>query len=244
MRARRAEESAPPQARVRYAAVNYSRSTNSCRQYHEPGPAPPDLSVYIVCMPRKRKSPKLARVISSKTVFSGRVFRVDSDEVIEPGGVRVRRDVVRHPGSVVIAALNQGGSAREPLLLLERQYRYSAGARLWELPAGRIDPGEDDLAAAKRELLEETGFTARTWKRILRFYPSPGFLDELMHVFVARGLSGGTARPEDDERITVRFFSVNLAVQMAFSGRIVDGKTLATLLWLQKKLHGKFAALP
>jgi len=174
-------------------------------------------------------------VISSKTVFSGRVFSVDADEVEEPGGVRVRREVVRHPGSIVILGVDDH-SRRGPLLLLERQYRYAAAARLWELPAGKIDPGEDDLTAAKRELLEETGYTAKKWQRALKFYPSPGFLDELMHVFLARELTPGKARPEDDERIAVRFFPVPQVIRMALSGKIMDGKTLASLFWLQKKL--------
>lgn len=193
----------------------------------------------MVVMARKIKSPTLAHVISSKTVFRGRVFHVDSDEVREPGGVRVRREIVRHPGSIVVMAIDET-SRHSPRLLLERQYRYAANARLWELPAGRIDPGEDDLTAAKRELLEETGFTAAKWQRALKFYPSPGFLDELMHVFLARNLTKGNARPEDDERITVRFFSMKQAFRMALSGKIIDGKTLAGLLWLDKKL-AKFA---
>lgn len=182
---------------------------------------------------------KLVRVVSSKTVFRGRVFHVDSDEVREPGDVRVRREIVRHPGSIVVMAIDET-SRHSPRLLLERQYRYAADARLWELPAGRIDPGEDDLTAAKRELLEETGFTAAKWQRALKFYPSPGFLDELMHVFLARNLAKGKARPEDDERITVRFFPIKQVVKMALSGKIIDGKTLAALLWLDKKL-AKFA---
>ena len=184
-------------------------------------------------MPLRRK---LARIISSKTVFEGRVFNVTSDDVEEPGGVRVRRDIVRHPGSIVIMAVDDSSSRRETLLLLERQYRYAADARLWELPAGRIDPGESRLTAAKRELLEETGFTATTWKPALSFYPSPGFLDEVMHVFLARGLKKGKARPEDDERITVRFFPLQQAINMAMSGRIIDGKTLASIFWLEKFL--------
>lgn len=193
----------------------------------------------MVAMVRKIKSPTLAHVISSKTVFRGRVFHVDSDEVREPGGVRVRREIVRHPGSIVVMAIDET-SRHSPRLLLERQYRYAANARLWELPAGRIDPGEDDLTAAKRELLEETGFTAAKWQRALKFYPSPGFLDEQMHVFLARNLTKGKARPEDDERITVHFFSMKQAFRMALSGKIIDGKTLAALFWLDKKL-AKFA---
>src|SRR5215470_1995476 len=180
--------------------------------------------------------PKRAKVFSSKTVFQGRVFSVTSDDIEEPGGVTVRRDVLRHPGSIVVLAVNDADSRKDPLVLLERQYRYAADARLWELPAGRIDPGEDQLTAAKRELLEETGFTASKWQRALSFYPSPGFMDEVMHVFLARGLKKGKARPEDDERITVRFFPLPQVIRMAMSGKIIDGKTLASVFWLEKFL--------
>ena len=186
--------------------------------------------MYIDSMPR----PKLAKAFSTQTAFQGRVFNVTSDEIQEPGGVKVRREIVRHPGSVVVMAVKNSNSQTGPLLLLERQYRYAADARLWELPAGRIDPGESHLAAAKRELLEETGFTARKWQSALKFYPSPGFLDELMHVFLARDLQAGKARPEDDERITVRFFPLSQVIKMALSGKIIDGKTLASIFWLER----------
>ncbi|HLW52218.1 MAG TPA: NUDIX hydrolase [Candidatus Angelobacter sp.] len=183
-------------------------------------------------MPSKQKKPAV-RVISSRTVFSGPVFSVDSDRVIEPGNIRVRRDVIRHAGSIVILAVDDRG--RQPTVLLERQYRYAAGARLWELPAGRIDTGESALAGAKRELLEETGYTARKWQRALFFYVSPGFLDESMEVFLAHGLKKGKAQPEEDERIAIRFFPLRQAVKMAIGGKIRDAKTIASLLWLDKK---------
>jgi len=183
---------------------------------------------------RSGKSKPLVRVISSKTSFRGPVFSVETDEVEEPGNVRVRRDVVRHSGSIVILAVDDSG--RTPRVLLERQYRYAAGLRMWELPAGRIDPGEGKLAAAKRELIEETGYTAAKWERALFFYVSPGFLDESMTIYLARGLKKGTAQPEEDERIAVRFFPLRQAVGMAMSGKIVDAKTIAPLLWLEKKL--------
>jgi len=183
--------------------------------------------------------PESVRVISSKTVFRGRVFSVVSDQVEEPDNVRALREIVRHPGSIVVLAIDDAdagsGSTREPRVLLERQYRYAAGARLWELPAGRIDPGEEQLAAAKRELLEETGFTASKWRKALSFYVSPGFLDETMHIFLAQGLKKGKAQPEEDERIAVRFVPLSQAIRMALTGKILDAKTIAGIFWLEKK---------
>lgn len=186
-------------------------------------------------MPATRKKSRAVRVISSKTSFRGPVFSVMTDQVEEPGNVRARRDVIRHSGSIVILPLDE--SARRPRVLLERQYRYAAGIRMWELPAGRVDPGENNLAAAKRELLEETGYTASRWDKALYFYVSPGFLDESMTVYLARGLKKGTAQPEEDERIAVRFFPLQQAVRMAMTGKIVDAKTIASILWLEKKLY-------
>lgn len=183
---------------------------------------------------RRAKSKPLVRVISSKVSFRGPVFSVVTDEVEEPGNVRARRDVVRHSGSIVVLPLDDSG--RTPRVLLERQYRYAAAQRLWELPAGRIDPGENPLAAAKRELLEETGYTATKWQRALYFYVSPGFLDESMAIYLARGLKKGVAQPEEDERIAVRSFPLAQAVRMAMTGKIVDAKTIAGLLWLEKRL--------
>ena len=171
------------------------------------------------------------------------MFSVTTDEVEEPGGVRARRDVIRHSGSIVILAVEDpaaGGPAKaspkaEARILLERQYRHAAQSMMWELPAGRIDDGETALTAAKRELLEETGYRARQWKRILHFYVSPGFLDETMTIYLARDLQSGEAQPEPDERITVRFFSLTEAKRMALNGRIRDAKSISGILWLAEK---------
>jgi len=182
-----------------------------------------------------RKKAKAVRVISSKVSFKGPVFSVMTDHVQEPGNVKARRDVIRHSGSIVVLPLDE--SRRTPHVLLERQYRYAAGQRMWELPAGRVDPGENHLAAAKRELIEETGYRASRWEKALYFFVSPGFLDESMTVYLARGLHKGVAEPEEDERITVRFFPLRQAVQMAMTGKIIDAKTIASLLWLEKKLR-------
>jgi ADP-ribose pyrophosphatase len=184
-------------------------------------------------------------VLSSRISYHGPVFSVTTEEVEEPGGVRARRDVIRHSGSIVILAMDwpagrqskQASRAEEePRILLERQYRHAAQSMMWELPAGRVDEGETPLTAAKRELIEETGFRARRWKRILHFYVSPGFLDETMTIYLAEGLTAGAAEPEEDERITTRFVGLTEAKQMALHGRIEDAKTIAGILWLSQTL--------
>jgi len=181
---------------------------------------------------RKKASRKSSRVrvISSRTVYEGPVFSVTTDHVQEPGGVEARRDLIHHSGSVVVLAVDD--SRPEPRLVLERQYRHAAGDYLWELPAGRIDPGENELKAAKRELLEETGYTATFWKRILKFYASPGFVAETMAVYLATGLRKGEAQPEDDELIQLRMVPLKTAVRMVLRGTIRDAKTISSVLWL------------
>jgi ADP-ribose pyrophosphatase len=171
-----------------------------------------------------------ARLISSRTVYRGPVFWVSTDQVEEPGGVRVRRDLIHHSGSVVVLAVDDSG--KTPRVLLERQYRHAAGDYLWELPAGRIDPGEQELHAAQRELLEETGYTADHWRRILRFYASPGFVAETMSVYLATGLHAGQAHPEEDEVIYKKFVPLPAAVKMVLRGTIRDAKTISSILWL------------
>jgi len=142
---------------------------------------------------------------------------------------------VRHSGSVVILAVDR--SQGEPRVLLERQYRHAAGRYLLELPAGRIDEGERELKAAKRELLEETGYTARSWKRVLDFWASPGFVAESMAIFLAQDLVAGAARPEADEAIEFQLVSLKDAVKMVMSGKIHDGKTISGVLWLNTQLN-------
>ncbi|HXM15822.1 MAG TPA: NUDIX hydrolase, partial [Candidatus Eremiobacteraceae bacterium] len=153
-----------------------------------------------------------------------------TDHVEEPNGVRARRDVIHHSGSIVVLAVEESRSP--PRVLLERQYRHAAKDYLWELPAGRIDPGEQELQAAKRELLEETGYTAGTRRRILKFYASPGFVAETMAVYMATGLRAGEAQPEDDEVIYKRLVPLPAAVRMILRGTIQDAKTIASVLWL------------
>lgn len=175
------------------------------------------------------KRSRKVKLLSRKKVYSGPVFSVFTDYVQE-GEYRGRRDVIRHPGSIVVLGV-EDESRRDPCILLERQYRHVVGARIWELCAGRIDTGETRLAAAKRELLEETGYTATHWRRAFRFYASPGFLDEQMHVYIAAGLMKGAAQPEEDEQISTRLMPLSRAVAMVVDGQIFDAKTMAAVLW-------------
>src|SRR5581483_9593155 len=186
-------------------------------------------------MPKSSK--KKARVLSSRISYRGPVFWVTTDDVLEPTGVRARRDVVRHSGSIVVLAVER--STRTPRVLLERQYRHAAGRFLLELPAGRIDEGEKELAAAKRELLEETGYSARSWKRVLRFWASPGFVAESMSIYLAQGLKPGAAQPEDDEVIELQLVPIKKAVSMVLKGTIQDAKTIAGVLWLDQQIRNR-----
>jgi ADP-ribose pyrophosphatase len=177
-----------------------------------------------------------ARIISSKTVYKGKVFSVTADQVVEPGGVTARRDVIRHNGSVVILAVDHSRSKTDPDILLIRQYRHAAGQFLLELPAGRIEPGEKYIPAAKRELIEETGYRAKKWSHYVRYFASPGFLSEAMNVLLAEELVLGEATPEEDERIEIRMTPLSEVLRLIHAGKILDGKTLVGVL-LYDSLH-------
>ncbi len=170
---------------------------------------------------------KRARTLKSKTIYCGRVVELKVDRVIEPGGVETTREVIYHPGSVVIVPHLPDGR-----LILVRQYRYAARQSLWELVAGGLEKGETPRQGARRELLEETGYRARTLKPLLEFYPSPGILTEKMHLVEAWDLTPAKGEPDADERIEVGFFTVDEVMKMIRSRKIHDGKTLVGMLWL------------
>jgi ADP-ribose pyrophosphatase len=161
------------------------------------------------------------RIISSKEVYSSRVFSVTEDLAHDESGFEIRRSVVRHPGSAVMMAVDA-----QKRILLVRQYRLPADRFLWELPAGKIDPGETPLEAARRELKEETGYTAETWTPMVSYWPSPGFCEEKMNLFLATNLSSGAATPMDDEQIEIKWFTPPELEGMIRSGEIQDGKTM------------------
>ncbi len=167
-----------------------------------------------------------ARIISSKIAFKSNIFSVRHESVVEPGGLQVTRDVVIHPGSVVVLPVFPDGR-----ILMIRQYRHAAKQFLWELVAGRKDAGENFVQGARRELREETGYTARQMTKMLDLFPSPGFISENMVIFLAEGLRRGEAHPEEDEKITQRIFSLKEAKGWIRSGKIRDAKSVAGILY-------------
>ena len=171
-------------------------------------------------------------------VFQGPLFRVLHDKLIEPDGTASERDVIRHNGSVVILAIDSSKSKKNPWIVIERQYRHAANQYLWELPAGKLEPGEDALEGAQRELGEETGYAAKKWKPLVEYYASPGFLGESMKVFLAEGLVAGDAHPEEDEKIEFRLVKLNDVLKMIDKGMILDGKTMTSVLLYARKLGG------
>jgi len=167
------------------------------------------------------------KVSKRREVYQSKIFTVVEEEARDPSGFHIERAIVRHAGSAVMLAVDDRNR-----VLLVKQFRLPAEKDLWEIPAGRLDPGEKPLEAAKRELAEETGYTAKKWKKLAAYWPSPGFLSEKMHLFLATDLKQGEAKPMEDERIEMQWFKKKDLSQMISDGEIEDGKTLvAFLLW-------------
>jgi len=170
-----------------------------------------------------------AKIISSKLIYQGKVFGVRHDHIIEPGGVKTTRDIVTHSGSVVILPVLPDGR-----ILLVRQFRYCANNFLLELVAGRMEPGEKPIQAARRELAEETGYRAKRFVQMLDVYPTPGFVKERMFVFAAMRLTPGKTKFDDDERIEPRPFTLKVLLQMIHRGKIHDAKSVAGILYYSR----------
>jgi ADP-ribose pyrophosphatase len=167
-----------------------------------------------------------AKLLKSQTLYEGKVFRLQRDTVIEPGGVQADRDIIVHPGSVVVMPVFNDGR-----ILLIRQYRHSVGEFLWELVAGRKEPKETPAAAARRELIEETGYRAKRLRKLMRVVPTPGFVNEWMWIFAAEGLTAGAAQPEDDEQIMPRIFTLKEAMKLIERGTLRDAKSICGILY-------------
>jgi ADP-ribose diphosphatase len=171
------------------------------------------------------------KITSSREVYKCNLFRVTEDRAIDPkSGFEIKRSVVRHAGSAVMMAVDE-----RKRILLVRQYRLPAEKYLWELPAGRLDPGEKPLQAAKRELIEETGYRAKIWTKLASFFVSPGYVQERMTIYLAADLTAGEATPMDDERIETRWFTAKEVSGMIRAGKIEDAKTMiGFMLWKHK----------
>ena len=175
------------------------------------------------------------KIISSREVLKNKLFTVAEEEAADPSGFEIKRFIVRHPGSAVMMPVDN-----KDRVLLVKQFRLPAQRELWELPAGRLDPGESPLQAAKRELREETGYTAKKWVKLASFWATPGYVDEKMNLFLALDLTQGEQQPMDDERIEVRWFSKTELGDLVRAGKIADGKTIiGYFLWLEHKRSAK-----
>lgn len=171
------------------------------------------------------------KIISSVEKYKNKLFSLTEDRAIDPDGFEIKRAIVQHRGSAVMMAVDERNR-----ILLVRQYRLAARQSLWELPAGSLDENETPLHAAKRELIEETGCRARTWKKLVTFYPSPGFVAEKMTIYLATGLTQGEAMPMEDERIETRRFPARDVEKMILRGRIIDAKTIiGYFLWKRQR---------
>lgn len=171
--------------------------------------------------------------LSSETVFRGSLLHVKRDRVRLPNGQETGREYIAHPGAVLVVPQLPDGR-----LVFERQFRYPLGRAFIELPAGKIDPGEDILTTGQRELLEETGYSARDWQYLAALHPCIGYSDEIIHIYLARGLTAGAHRRDHDESLEVFELSLEDAMAALRRGEITDGKTMIALFWAEKHLTG------
>lgn len=170
--------------------------------------------------------------LSSQRVYTGRVINVDIDTVQFPNGSTGELEIVRHPGASAVVPFVSDPSSGDPQILLIKQYRYAADEFIWEIPAGKLDGHEDPLLCARRELLEETGCTAENIEPLYTFYTTPGFTDELIHAFMATGLTRGTVAHEKDEFMSLETVTLSNALELIRTGELKDAKSALAILYV------------
>jgi ADP-ribose pyrophosphatase len=175
--------------------------------------------------------------LTTETVYRGNLLHVCRDTVRLPNGADTAREYIVHPGAVLIVPILDDGR-----LVFERQYRYPLRRSFIELPAGKIDPNEDILTTGKRELLEETGYTAKEWRYLAALHPCIGYSDEIIHIYLASGLQAGQKYLDEDETLEVFTMTLEDALQALKRGEITDGKTVIALFWAEKHLSGEWLA--
>ena len=170
--------------------------------------------------------------LDTRRIYTGRVVRLDVDTVRFPDGSTGQLELIRHPGAAAIVPCASDPQGADPTILLIRQYRYATGGQLWEIPAGTLDPGEDPEACARRELLEETGVTAARLQRLTSIWTTPGFTNEVIHLYLATGLTSGEPSRERDEFIEVVPQPLSRVRALIRDGEISDAKTVAAILYM------------
>ena len=170
-------------------------------------------------------------LLSSKRLHTGRVINLDVDHVRFPDGSEGDLEIIRHSGASAVVPFMSDPRGDDPQVLLIRQFRHAAGGEIWEIPAGRLDEGEDPAECARRELKEETGCTAASLDFLTTIFTTPGFTDEKIHLYMASGLTMGESGREADEFLTLETVTLSRALQLIREGQIQDGKTIAGLLF-------------
>jgi len=173
------------------------------------------------------------RKLASTLVYDGKLLKVRSDTVRLPNGRTTEREYIEHPGAVAVIALTDAGE-----LVMERQFRYPLGRDMIELPAGKIDPGEEPLDTARRELKEETGYTADQWRHVGTINIAIAYSDERIEIYLAKGLRGGGSKLDDEEFLEVFTLPLATALDWVREGKITDAKTVSGLFWAEKLLSG------
>jgi ADP-ribose pyrophosphatase len=173
--------------------------------------------------------------LTTETVYHGNLLHVRRDSVRLQNGTDTAREYIVHPGAVLVVPILDDGR-----LVFERQYRYPLRRSFIELPAGKIDPNEDILTTGQRELLEETGYTAKNWHYLAALHPCIGYSDEIIHIYLAIGLQAGQKHLDEDESLEVFTMTLKDAMQALKRGEITDGKTVIALFWAEKHLSGEW----